>query len=647
MTNKRPSRKSIPAAKTIIASLAVAACLETAAETLPPLPEGAFTYVVIPDTQLYRGEGCKIRKGEPPQTGPVRNPSFDSRIGWIQRNVWKENIAFVSHVGDITDIHSEPQWAFASNQMARIDGLVPYGISPGNHDLEVCTCEGFNRYFPRSRYDGNSWYAGSFDGYVRASDGVRVSWGNANSCQTFDSGGMKFVVLHLECNAPAPVLKWADRMLEKFADRRAIVCTHMYQGYRTKKLFIERKKRTNRETSSFGVMDWTKCHKEDGVSAEKAWQTCFSKHPNLILIVSGDQGPAICWRETQIGENGNTVHAVMQDYPRSGDEQDWLRLFRFRPREGRIDVFTYSPSQDALCEEAGFRKGRDWHQFSLAIEPSSTAPQEENTPSVAEYLQMPRLERVKWFENGAFRRKMLSAGYTNGPGLLSRWVEVEKIPNFRDVGGINTMDGRELRRGVLYRSAGWNDNAITFIGASHSEWRPGKTRLTEKGRSQLAKLGIKTDLDLRTPEECWGMHGSPLGDAVRWINISSGSYARFDKMEWTRKAVKDCFEVLSDSSRLPLVFHCIGGADRTGCLAYMIQVLCGVDEETALKDWELTGAYTARPTFTHKKMMDYFLGCLETFPGDTAEKRMRSFLSHCGVPESQMESLRQTMLPEH
>ena len=133
---------------------------------------------------------------------------------------------FVSHVGDITDMHNEPQWTFASNVMARLDGVVPYGISPGNHDLEVCTSDGFNRHFPRSRYAQEPWYAGAFDGYVRT-DGQRVSGGNANSCQLFEAGGMKFVVLHLECNAPAPVLKWVDQMLDKYADRKAIICTHM------------------------------------------------------------------------------------------------------------------------------------------------------------------------------------------------------------------------------------------------------------------------------------------------------------------------------------------------------------------------------------------------------------------------------------
>ena len=72
-------------------SLAVLAALALAidgvrAEKLPPLPDGAFTYVVIPDTQLYRGEGAHVKKGKKPQTGPTRNPAFASRVDWIAAN---------------------------------------------------------------------------------------------------------------------------------------------------------------------------------------------------------------------------------------------------------------------------------------------------------------------------------------------------------------------------------------------------------------------------------------------------------------------------------------------------------------------------------------------------------------------------------
>ena len=350
---------------------AVLAAPSVRAEKLPPLPEGAFTYCVIPDTQRYLGEGAHVKKGRKahvPTTGPTRNPAFESRVDWIVRNLAKERIFFVSHTGDIVDFKNDQQWSFASNLMTRLDGKVPYGISPGNHDLSVQTSTAFNRYFPRGRYAGNAWYAGAFGGTVRP-DGEIVSGGNANSCQLAEIDGHRFVFLHLECNAPADVLRWADGMLDRYADRKAIICTHMCVGYRTKEIDMRRRKAKDSEKVDewFGVMDWVKCHGERGVSGEEAWRTCFSRHANLILVVSGDQGPAISWRETRRGEKGNIVHLTLQDYPRRRDDDDWLRLYRFRKDMSAIDVYTYSPQQDKVCEKAGFRVDARSHVFTLSL----------------------------------------------------------------------------------------------------------------------------------------------------------------------------------------------------------------------------------------------------------------------------------------
>ena len=358
----------------------LAACLLAApsfaeSEKLPPLPEGAFTYVVIPDTQRYVGEGAYVKPGRKPHvptTGPTGNPAFESRVDWIVRNLEKERIFFVSHTGDIVDYKNPEQWSFASNLMTRLEWKVPYGISMGNHDLQRCRCDDFNRYFPRVRYEGQAWYAGGFDGYERLvgkknDERVKVSWGNADSCQLAEIDGHKFVFLHLECNAPAPVLKWVDQMLDKYADRTAVICTHMFVGYRTKELDMKRRGAKNLPDAWFGVMDWVKCHDKDGVSAQQAWDTCFSRHKNLLLIVSGDQGPAICWRETLTGKNGNVVHATLQDYPRTRDDEDWIRLYRFRPKDHCIDVWTYLPQRDEVCREAGFRKDRRHHVFTLPM----------------------------------------------------------------------------------------------------------------------------------------------------------------------------------------------------------------------------------------------------------------------------------------
>lgn len=329
-------------------------------EKLPPLPEGAFTYVVIPDTQRYSGAGMRVKDGKPPAKGPTQNKAFASRVDWIVRNIETQRIVFVSHVGDIVDVCNEPQWRFASEQVARFEGRVPFGLSVGNHDSKKgdTVASGFTRTFPASRYASYPWYAANRDD-------------NAYSCQTFEAGGMKFVVLHLACNAPEDALCWADAMLKKHADRVGIIVTHMYLGILDRRLDKAIKNAQLMQppgyADCFGVMNWKKVHGEKGVTPQEAWQRHFSKHKNLFLILCGDQSLATAWRHLQYGQAGNRVYSVLQDYPRRSDLEDWIRLYRFRPDRGVVEVYTYSPAQDRLCVDAGVWHGRDWHQFTLPL----------------------------------------------------------------------------------------------------------------------------------------------------------------------------------------------------------------------------------------------------------------------------------------
>ena len=200
------------------------------AEQMPPLPEGAFSFAVIPDTQGYDGEGRTTKGGRSPGVGPTRNPKLDATVNWLLANRKKENIRFVTHTGDITDMNNDFQWRFCSNAMARLDGKLPYSVVPGNHDMKSNgDTTLFQRYFPASRYEQNSWYAGHFSGYTNSA-GVFVSGDNANSCCLFENGDEKFVVLNIECNAPDPVLKWGGEMLSRYRDRHAIIATHQDIG---------------------------------------------------------------------------------------------------------------------------------------------------------------------------------------------------------------------------------------------------------------------------------------------------------------------------------------------------------------------------------------------------------------------------------
>ena len=107
----------------------------------------------------------------------------------------------------------------------------------------------------------------------------------------------------------------------------------------------------------------------------------------------------------------------------------------------------------------------------------------------------------------------------------------------------------------------------------------GANRLNDEMKAYTTQiLGIKSDIDLRSDKECWGMTGSPMGDAATWFHYSSSAYGGMAG-EGGKEAFKKVFRVFLDKANYPLVFHCIAGQDRTGAVAFITNGLLGVQEE--------------------------------------------------------------------
>jgi hypothetical protein len=190
-----------------------------------PAPAGSFTIAVIPDTQAYRGRGTK---SDPTSNEDVRNPIFQTITDWIAKNREQQNIVFVSHVGDIVDKNVPEQWAVARQCMDRIHGVIPYGMTVGNHDMASSGDSSlFQTYFPESRFKDFDWYGGSFH---PARSEPTISGNNANSFQHIRAEHLDFLLLNLECNAPDDVLAWANEIIASHPMHRVIITTHMDLG---------------------------------------------------------------------------------------------------------------------------------------------------------------------------------------------------------------------------------------------------------------------------------------------------------------------------------------------------------------------------------------------------------------------------------
>lgn len=320
------------------------------ADKLGDPPAGSFSIVVIPDTQAYKGAGTK---SQPESTAPVTNVIFDAHVKWISENLERQQIVFVSHVGDIVDINNDQEWTVARACMDRLHGQVPYGISVGNHDM---TSKGdsslFQKYFPVSRFQDFPWYGGCFAG---SQMGPQISGNNANSYQLFSAGGMDFIFLHLECNAPDDVVEWANGVLAKHAQRRALITSHMGWGPRLKP-----KQEGEYVTGEKGRMQWVKIHGPRGNSPQQLWDKCYRQHPNLVAVFSGDQSRTQALHAASPGDHGNVIHEVLQDYG-SG----WLRLVRFVPAADRVEFITFDPRTESLCLGTKLVPAAAEHQFQI------------------------------------------------------------------------------------------------------------------------------------------------------------------------------------------------------------------------------------------------------------------------------------------
>jgi hypothetical protein len=260
----------------------------TATVRLRRSAEPEFTIIVLPDTQHYSEAFPEV---------------FTSQTQWIVDNVGPRNIVFVTHEGDIVEHASNTlEWQRADASMTLLDGVVPYGMGPGNHDQPTTL---YNQFFPYTRYEGYEWYGGHFQNL------------NDNNYQLFSAGGIDFIIVHLQYCPPAAAVTWASSVLQTYPQRVGIMTTHGYLN-----------ESAQRTVHGCG-------------STQYLWDTFAVPNANLRFMLSGHVHNESRRIDT-VG--GRTVMQMLADYQdRASGGEGWLRILRFVPAEDRIYVQTYSP----------------------------------------------------------------------------------------------------------------------------------------------------------------------------------------------------------------------------------------------------------------------------------------------------------------
>lgn len=191
----------------------------------------------------------------------------------------------------------------------------------------------------------------------------------------------------------------------------------------------------------------------------------------------------------------------------------------------------------------------------------------------------------------------IESEHGEGVVLAERKLALEGTPNFRDLGGYVTEEGRPLKWGKLYRSSklsGLTDADIRYFR------RLGVTLICDF--RQAVEQELEPSLLGADPEHALVSLPVTPGSSHSFIeNLHNGIIEVHDAAGFMEEINRDfvanqlphyaeMFQLLLTGDQQMLI-HCASGKDRTGFGAALILDVLGVSEEAIVDDYLLTNAY--------------------------------------------------------
>lgn len=222
-------------------------------------------------------------------------------------------------------------------------------------------------------------------------------------------------------------------------------------------------------------------------------------------------------------------------------------------------------------------------------------------------------------------------------------LKLSKLRNFRDLGGIETLDGRKIKKNLLIRG--------TTL-----------TKLNEKDIEILTKeYNLATIIDLRTVREVEEapdnklqgvkyFHMPIFSDAIAGLSHekkvrSIKSLQMMPSMEemYIHMVTDDCLEnvvqilrkiLTANKEDFTLLYHCTAGKDRTGVITSMILAFLGVDRRTIIQEYLYTNKFTKA-----KAKFIYFGLLLIKFRHSFAKKIKQYYIAEEDYIQSSLKSI--------
>ena len=169
-------------------------------------------------------------------------------------------------------------------------------------------------------------------------------------------------------------------------------------------------------------------------------------------------------------------------------------------------------------------------------------------------------------------------------------TELAKL-NFRDLGGLNTDDGRLVRAGMIYRSEGpasfepVHRDELAALGIRLvCDLRAATERLKAPndwaGTSRLLNIDINADLRANPSELLETMKEDRSVEALKCANVRN--YAAMPGA--LRPRFRELIQAIVDGET-PVLIHCTAGKDRTGVLTALLLLALSVPEDVVKADY--------------------------------------------------------------
>ncbi|MFF4636192.1 LamG-like jellyroll fold domain-containing protein [Streptomyces olivaceus] len=220
------------------------------------------------------------------------------------------NIAFMTHLGDVTEHGTEDEIRRAAQTFRTLHGKVPYSVLAGNHDIASSTDDqrgdsAYLREFGPRRYASMPTFKGaSPDGY--------------NSHHIVRAGGRDWLVLALDWRISDKGLTWAQGALDAHSALPTVLTTHdlaLPEGDGSARL------------------------SEHG---QRLWDGLIRANDQIFLALGGHYWPP--GRTVLTNDAGHDVHVHITNYQdRYYGGAGMIRTYGFDLARGVIDVETFAP----------------------------------------------------------------------------------------------------------------------------------------------------------------------------------------------------------------------------------------------------------------------------------------------------------------